>query len=401
MRGGRNGFPSRRIRRNHAAVLLALLAAQLAANPAQAGSANPRRDCKQPGGSVQQAICAAPNLIAAESRIADLYAELRAALPAETRQSLQAEQRAWAVALDECGKAAEAGTGSCLAARMNLRLAELRRMKSQLAIETAVAGIPDDPKKSAETLRAFGGEPRAAAWLAYLARFEPASGVTAGEGDAARLRAVAEAGKGGGMLEGDADPGKDAGLLLLLRLTMQNDQNERLLACPHLFLFKRHGALAYDAFGPIHGSSLDAGAPYCKPADGLFTQPAWRAVARAFEPARQPRSEAPGSIRFAYLARIATEELRMSLQPQDFAAGGPARLGKAIGTIRQWPDNKAWPRQDRERLIAALPAAERQMAQWLIDKRGFTPKAAKRTATGLVATYLEQWNGFVENPDGG
>lgn len=358
-------------------------------------------DCAKASTPTEKAICANPHLAEADRTVAALYAQLIDGASPEAVTALRSLQHGWLHERDKCLKASKADEGArCLDKQLQDQVETLRKEAVQLKYETAVVSIPADPRKAAEALRSFGDDPRAAGWLAYLARFEPGSGVTREEGDKAIDRAVESLPGTASILSDDTDPHKDAGLLLLLRLLIRSDEDDRILSCPQAFLFKRHGELAYTAFGGVFGSSMDSGAPYCPALDGLFTQAAWKIIDQAFDTPKNKLSQTAGTMMYGHIAEIEVDELRMSISPQDFAANGSARLDKAEQKIRHWPNGKIWPKSDRDALLAAIPAAQSQTARWLIEKRAIKPEDAGKIATGIVATYLEKWIGWLESPEG-
>jgi uncharacterized protein YecT (DUF1311 family) len=387
-----------------AASLLAGVILAAIAISARAGATSPQAsfDCAKAATPVEKSICSDPQLADADRTIADLYGKLLSGAPADTVSSIKAEQRGWLKGRSSCEVYEQnQEVIDCLRKQMDSRTGFLKDEARNLAFDMIVASIPSDPKGAADKLRALGDDGRAAGWLAYLARFEPASGVTREEGDKAIDRAVASLQTGQEMLTDEDDPHKDAGLIMLLRLLIQNNQDSIVVECPQSFLFKQHPELAYRAFGELYGSSMDSGAPYCSPRDGLFTQPAWKTISDAFSAPQEALMPDAGSMVHGHFAAIATNELHMSLQPQDFAANGPGRLKEVVKRIQSWNNGKVWPRSDRTKLIAAIPAAEKQTAQWLVEKRGLPTDTAAKTATGIVASYLEDWTGWVEDPEGG
>ncbi|WP_413993473.1 lysozyme inhibitor LprI family protein [Labrys okinawensis] len=387
-----------------AVVVLAGVFLAIGLSAAKAGDSLPQAsfDCAKAATSVEKWICGNPQLAEADRNIAQLYGKLISGAQADTAETIKDEQRAWLKGRSSCEvyKAADEAQ-ACLGKQMAARIASLGDESKNLAFDMIVASIPSDPKGAADKLRTLGDDGRAAGWLAYLARFEPASGVTREEGDRALDRAVASLQTGQELLTDKDDPHKDAGLLMLLRLLIQNSRDTMVMDCPQSFLFKQHPDLAYEAFGELWGSSMDSGAPYCSPRDELFTQPAWKTISDAFSTPQQVLGSDAGSMVHGHYAAIATNELHMSIQPQDFAANGPDKLKKVIARINKWKDAKVWSKSDRTRLLAAIPRAEAQTAQWLVDKRGFSRDAAAKASVGIVASYLDDWTGWVEDPEGG
>jgi hypothetical protein len=255
-------------------------------------------------------------------------------------------------------------------------------------------------------LRSFDQSGLAAGWLAYLARFAPQSGVTQQEGDQARDRAIASLGEDGSLVqqaptEPDTPPDDpDLRLLSMLRLLIENDAQNNLLPCAHLFLFKQHPELAISAFGGFWYSSRDAGAPRCEPPDGLFMLPAWRLLDAAFSGPINKVMRTMGSIGYGSLATHKAEAIVADLFPSRLIPEGEASFQQGLTRLNAWRDVDLLPQYNIERALAAVPLVERETTAWIIQQRGLSPAEATMAARGMIGEFLNTWLDFLRNPEG-
>lgn len=377
-----------------------LLLAVVIGVAADAGAAS--FDCAQARSRVEKLVCAAPSLSEADTRMAEAYARARTALPEPARTGLRAEQRAWVSQREACPDAA------CVERLSGERTTLLDR-QAQAAnseFDRAVASIPQAPARAAAALRGYRN-PLARAWLVYLGRFVPESGVTAAEAGQARraaIEALAAAdphqpdvldsiGK-----DGSAAPGMDD--LALLRMWIEvEDYGSDARPYVHCFAFDRQGVLAYDAMGAFYGSSRDASAPLCPPEGDLFEQPGWKALQAAVEPMLQS-VKAEGTMRFADYATWRSIDLMATRNPRLFLGprGEDRYTDDPRDIFQAWRSVDGWSAGDVSRALAAVGPAHAQTARWLVARRGLDERQADvvagrilRAWVGSRSDYVEQW----------
>ncbi|MYO03860.1 hypothetical protein DCI99_25405, partial [Salmonella enterica subsp. enterica serovar Typhimurium] len=138
-------------------------------------------DCDKAGTPVEHAICQQTSLGELDSKISDSYLRATSSMTAQDAAALRTEQRAWLKTRNACaGNASE--LNACLMATMKPRAEQLERIARRAThdFDAAVSLIPASPATAADKLRQYQ-TPLASAWLVYLNRFVPASGVTAQE----------------------------------------------------------------------------------------------------------------------------------------------------------------------------------------------------------------------------
>ncbi len=171
----------------------------------------------------------------------------------------------------------------------------------------------------------------------------------------------------------------------------------------HCFVFAQQGKAAYDAMGPLYGSSRDLDAPICAPQPGLFDQSAWKQLYKAFASLIDKASDDAGTMRYAdfagwrVLSLQATQSPLLFLQrPQD---AEPRRDPAAA--IAAWHDAALWPEADRKAALNALPLARAATAHWLIEHNKAMPAAqAEQVAAAIVADWVGARIAFGEGAAG-
>lgn len=372
-------------------------------------------DCAKASSAVERLLCTDRRLDAADEALARRYAALLTVVPTAQRQGVRSAQQAWLA--QRAGCLAQPDPGACLQQRIEARI---RALDSQFAPQAArldriVASIPAAPAAAAAQLRDYDGG-LASAWLVYLHRFVPAAGVGASEARARFAAAGATLRQqdpvAAGMLD-VAEPADrqaaEARDLTLLRLWIERsgysvDASTRPDPRPyvHCFVFAQQGKAAYDAMGPLYGSSRDLDAPICAPQPGLFDQPAWQALHQAFASLIEKASENAGTMRYADLAgwRVlslqATQSPSLLLQrPQD---AEPRRDPAA--SIAGWRDAALWPQADRKAALAALQPARAATARWLVEHKAMPQAQAEQIAAAIVAEWVNARIAFGEGATG-
>lgn len=355
-------------------------------------------DCAKAASGVEQAICADASLSELDTQLGDLYTDTLNTLPANQLQALRADQRNWLAVRNAC-RAQPARENACLRDSIKQRLQTLTALdrRAAAALDQAIAEIPAHPAEAAAKLRAYQNG-LASAWLVYLHQFEPASGVGAAEAQARERVAVAALTDdpfGQSVLQDvmkDPKESPDKRVLTLLRMQIERAGYDVWGDRPyvHCFVFARQGQAAYDTMAGFYGSSRDGAAPVCAPTGKLFELPAWQSLSAAFYPLMDFVENAAGTLRFGAYADWAALELRATLSPRDFLQ--PA-LRKAApdpdSSLRDWPDEKAWPRARREAALNALPATIAATARWLHDDRGLSDADARAAARTIVFTWVD------------
>ncbi|WP_369943582.1 lysozyme inhibitor LprI family protein [Xanthomonas medicagonis] len=372
-------------------------------------------DCAKAATAVERLLCSDKRLAAPDEALAQRYADLLAVVPSAQRAQARGAQQAWLAQRGQC--LAEPDPGDCLERRIEARE---KALDAEFALAAArfdavVARIPSAPAAAAAQLRTYDGG-LASAWLVYLHRFVPAAGVGASE---ARARFVAASDTlrrldpvAAGMLD-TAEPADrhaaEARDLTLLRLWIERsgyrvDASTRpdARAYVHCFVFAQQGKAAYDAMGPLYGSSRDLDAPICAPQPGLFDQPAWKQLYQAFASLIEKASEEAGSMRYAdfagwrVLSLQATQSPSLFLQrPQD---AEPRRDPAAA--IAGWHDAARWPPADREAALSALQSARAATARWLVEHKAMPQAQAEHVAAAIVADWVEARIAFGEGATG-
>ncbi|EKY3196496.1 lysozyme inhibitor LprI family protein [Cronobacter turicensis] len=363
-------------------------------------------DCDKAGTPVERAICQQPPLGELDSKINDSYLRATGSMSAQDAAALRTEQRAWLKTRNACAGSANE-LNACLTASMTPRAQALNAIAQRATqnFDAAVSLIPTAPATAADKLRQYQ-TPLASAWLVYLNHFVPASGVTAQE--ASKRHQMALDGLKDDdfaysiMKDIDSDPkeSKDRAVLTLLRMHIErldygNDDDRPYVHC---FIFPAQGQAAYEAFGALYGSSRDGAAPICAPQAAIFSSPAWKALNDAFSDALSKASDGAGTIQFSSYADWRMFELHVSVKPEDYLK--PAEPGKkpreSENEIREWKDDAAWPKAQREKALAALEPARKATAEWLQKDRGWTAENARNGADNIVRDWLDDRVIFID-----
>ncbi|CAG9238915.1 LprI domain-containing protein [Paraburkholderia tropica] len=359
-------------------------------------------DCEKAASSVEKAICADSSLNALDEQLAQQYRETLGNLPADEAATARSVQRNWLRERDACAAQA-AGARDCLKSSMERRMTALQALGNggSKALDSAIAEIPSKPADAATRLRAYRGG-LASAWLVYLHQFEPSSGVSAAEAQARQKLAVAALSDDEfsqsvlADVEKDPKTSRDQKVLTLLRMQIERADYGGDRPYVHCFVFARQGDAAYDAMGPLYGSTRDGSAPVCQPTGNLFEQPAWKRLDDAFGPLMEAIGTQGGTIRYASYASFAVLRLRATLSPRDFLK--PALRKDAndpSNELRRWTDNKDWPNAQRQAALKALPDALAATAQWLHTQRGLTEQEAQQAARAIVFGWVNGWIGLA------
>jgi uncharacterized protein len=368
-------------------------------------------DCKKASTDVEHAICDDARLNVLDEQISEHYRHLLAESPSAKVADIRGAQRTWLAGRDHC-KSAPEGLKTCLQAALSSRDKELDTASdaANASLDRIIAGIPADPAAAATQLRQYSG-PLASAWLVYLHDYEPKAGVDDNEARTRRDAAIA------GMsddafaksvyldAERDKSPGHGKPSLTLLRMTIEREGYDQSVQRPyvHCFVFARQGEAAYNAFGPLYGSSRDGFAPICQPAAGLFDQAPWKRLDKAMEPALTRANKEAGTIRYASYANWAILDLRATTTPRDFLRPlAKSEAGDTEKTLMGQYQDKQWPQGERTEIVAALGPARQATTQWLIAQRGFAAADAGKAARNIVQAWVAERIGFVgDNLDNG
>lgn len=370
-------------------------------------------DCQKSTSSVEKALCASKALSQADETNAEYYQQLMSLSAPAARLELRNAQRGWLKQRNACGQD-PASLTSCLDQQMGQRNQQLLSQLGQAlkVFDSAIAAIPASPAQSAATLRQFT-HPEAAAWLVYLHQFEPASGVTRQEADSAQQRADSslkhEDDYAWSVLQDvrkDSKASEPDKVLMQLRMAIehnpyyyQNGPDGKSRDALHCFVFSRQGDAAYNAFGPLYGSTRDGFAPICPPQGNLFASAAWKQLANQLAAPEEIVSADAGTMRYASFAAWRILQLRATLTPKDFLNG--AQQEDPQQRIRDWTDEKSWPGAQRQQTLAAIAPAETATAQWLQQERGFAADDAQRAARHIVRAWLnEHLDYLVDNGNG-
>ncbi|MBC3971680.1 lysozyme inhibitor LprI family protein [Xanthomonas translucens] len=379
------------------------------------GAAAVSFDCAKASSAVERLLCTDKRLDAMDEWLARRYTALLEVVPSAQRQGVRSAQQAWLAQRGRC--LAPPDPGACLNQQMQARVRELDAQYAPQAarFDRIVASIPGAPAAAAAQLRAYDGG-LASAWLVYLQRFVPAAGVGAAEAhdrfSAASAALHRQDRVAAGMLDTDAvaDPkAVQARDLTLLRLWIERSGYTVVGATQpnprpyvHCFVFAQQGEAAYDAMGPMYGSSRDIEAPICAPQPGLFDQPAWKQLYKAFSSLIDKASDDAGTMRYAdfagwrVLSLQATQSPLLFLQrPQD---AKPRRDPAAA--IAAWHDAALWPQADCKAALAALPPARAATARWLIAHKAMPAAQAEQVAAAIVAAWVDARIAFGEGATG-
>ncbi len=372
-------------------------------------------DCAKASSAIERLLCTDQRLDASDEWLARRYAALVAVVPTAQRQGVRSAQQVWLAQRDGC--LAQPDPGACLKQRIELRV---RALDSQFAPQAArfdriVASIPVAPAAAATQLRAYDGG-LASAWLVYLHRFVPAAGVGAAEARARFASASAalrqQDGVSAGLLDTAEPASRQAGEardLTLLRLWIERsgytaDAATRPNPRPyvHCFVFAQQGESAYDAMGPLYGSSRDLSAPICRPLPGLFDQPAWAQLQQAFRSLVDRASDDAGTMRYADFAAWQVLSLQATVSPLLLLKQpkGTEPPGDPAAAITAWHDASLWPEADRKAALAALQPARAATAKWMIAHKAMPAAQAEQVAAALVAQWVDARIAFGKGPEG-
>jgi uncharacterized protein len=369
-------------------------------------------DCQKASSKVEHAICDDKGLSAQDGLMGQLYSEVRESSSDEGATALRHEQVEWLKVRDAC-MAQPTGANACMARQMDARNAQLRQDKerAQASLDQVIAKIPSDPVAAANALRHYHVG-LTAAWMLYLNKFVPAAGVTAAEAQAnlkiayAALSADPSVTAIAQSLQKDNGANSGTFVLTMLRLQLERADYGETRAPLHCFVFARQDDAAYDAFGPLYGSSQDSRSPICPPQGDLFQQPAWKALTQAMDTALGGASSRQGTLRFSSFLEWSILELRATLSPRDFLRPPKAAAKGDAGQspeqqIRDWTNNDTWPLAQREQALAAVPATEKTTAQWLQAQRSLSTDDAAKAAHAIVQAWLDQRVSFMQDGEGG
>lgn len=363
-------------------------------------------DCSKAQSAVEQAICANTDLSALDTQIAGAYSDSLQYLPENQIPTLRQEQRNWLAQRNHC---ASPDLTACLTQQMNTRSRALLKLalQGQSELGEVIQQIPANPELAAQRLRTWHN-PLAAAWLVWLHQFAPESGVS--EKEAQRAHDIAanslkdDSFSWSVLTDVEKDPkqSNSSKTLLLLRMVIERlDRSSPVLMNSHCFIFARLGGPAWDAFGPLYGSSRDAGAPVCSPRGDLFTHPAWQALEKAFSPALEKASSDAGTIQFATYAAWRVQALKATVSPSDFLT--PATLAKGQKepevALKQWSQPQLFSATERQAALQAMKPAQQQTAAWLVSARGMLPEQAQRAAHEIVRQWVLDRISFIDGSD--
>lgn len=309
-------------------------------------------DCEKATSSVEQAICHSTELSRLDTILHDNYQSALANLPAAQADALRSSQREWLKQRNVCGS-----QEACLNQLINQRASQLHEAAKHAtsAMDAIIVSIPTNPAKAAQLLRSYRG-PLASAWLIYLHQFEPGSNVTDAEVEQRHQNIIVSM-KDDSFpqsllqdIEKDPKVSQATAVLTLLRMVIERAGYENEYGRPyvHCFIFKRQGAAAYEAFGPLYGSTRDSQAPICSPQGDLFELPAWKKLSKLMNPMLEQASENTGTIRFASYAAWSIFRLRATVSPEDFLT--PSQRVQEAGDpeqqIRSWAITRLGPKSN-------------------------------------------------------
>lgn len=129
------------------AVLIALRGSATQADSSAVGGVSPSFDCALAGSATEMAICASPDLAAADAEMASLFSKVRSELGSADEETLRNDQRSFLIKRDACG-----GNQNCLLDQMTARNTVLRDTLSLLGGRHAdAASIEADTHRTAAT----------------------------------------------------------------------------------------------------------------------------------------------------------------------------------------------------------------------------------------------------------
>lgn len=366
-------------------------------------------DCKKAATPVEKAICANPELSELDSTLGVYYSQAMAKLAPDPRDELRRGQRTWLQARNACAGAL-GSLPSCLQSQLSQRVVEVGTIthKDTAALDAIIASIPYHPAQATEGLRRYPMNDLAAAWLVYLQRFEPDSGVTENEAEENRkqvLVALKEDSFPWSIwqdLQNDPVVSRDRVMLTLLRMMIERQQYELFAdqrPYVHCFVFSRQGEVAYESFGSLYGSTRDSFAPICAPLGDLFSQPAWKRLDDSLTEPLSTASQNEGTIRFASYADWSALSLKATASPRLFLQPGAAGKGQDPElTLRNWGADKQWPAKQRQQALAAIEPTRQATSDWLQRERGFSAVDARQASREIVRQWLNLRLDFIGGP---
>jgi len=357
-------------------------------------------DCDAAHTDVERAICADAQLGREDDLLAEAYGAVRKEMPVAGRAGLLREQRAWLRQRDACASPDAGGdVAGCLRDAMQARRRVLNEQITGIrgAFDRTVLSIPDDPAGAARRLQDYDSG-LAEAWLLYLGRHEPASGLPRARMPDLRKRSRDRLRTGdrfsSSILDDIYVEDEAVGDMTLLRMWIERSPHGLDRAYVHCFVFHRQPALAYRAMDALYGSTRDGSAPICEPEGDLFDSPEWKRLQAAFDPViAQTHGADSGTIRFADFAQWRTSDLRLTLNPLDYLDPDLYRDYRLdpVRLIEDWEDDPesghAWPRAAREEALDALAQARRATVEWLQAERHLS----SGQAADVAETFLQIW----------
>lgn len=394
-------------RRIHSAYPMLLLAGVLmgAGMPASGASF----DCKKASTAVEKTICASPELSELDTTLGVYYSQAMAKLAPDQRDELRRGQRTWLQTRNACAGTPEQLPG-CLQSQLSHRVVEVGTIthKDTAALDAIIASIPYHPAQAAEGLRRYPMNELAAAWLVYLQRFEPGSGVTENEAEENRRQVIVALKEDSFPwsiwqdLQNDPAVSRDRVTLTLLRMMIERQQYQLFAdqrPYVHCFVFSRQGEVAYESFGSLYGSTRDSFAPICAPQGDLFAQPAWKRLDDSLSEPLSTASQNEGTIRFASYADWSALSLKATASPRLFLQPGAAGKGQDPElTLRNWGADKQWPTKQRQQALAAIEPARQATSDWLQRERGFSVVDARQASREMVRQWLNVRLDFIGGP---
>ncbi|WP_115528718.1 MULTISPECIES: lysozyme inhibitor LprI family protein [Xanthomonas] len=380
--------------KQHARVGRLLLGSALVLSASTAWAAS--FDCKQASTPVEKRICAVPALGLLDDQLDESYQALVQTTPRAAVAGVREQQRAWLRQRNACAQ--DAKPDGCLQRSLSARADVLAKALTaqQQALDRIIASIPVNPAEAARQLQAYDA-PLASAWLAYLHQFVPAAGVDAVLANArfeSARKALRKIDDFAASLLDDAagtpaTPQPER-VLTLLRMWIEQDGSGN-RPYVHCFIFAAVGEPAYEAFGPLYGSTRDSFAPVCEPPGGLFALASWKQLDDGFDSLIEALSKDAGTIRYASYAEWGVIALRASVSPLLYLQ--PA-LRKRYGddpdqAIAAWDGNDSeWPAADRKAVRALLPKVRADTAAWLVRAKKLPAKQADQAAAAIVAAWV-------------
>ncbi|EFF46672.1 secreted protein [Xanthomonas citri pv. aurantifolii str. ICPB 10535] len=297
-------------------------------------------DCKQAGTPVEKRLCAVPALGQLDDQLDEAYRGVLDTAPRASLTAVRDQQRAWLRQRNACAQ--DAKVDDCLQRSLKARVDALGKTldAQQQTLDRIIASIPKTPADAARQLQGYDA-PLASAWLAYLHHFVPAAGVDAALANArfeSARKALRKTDDFAASLLDDVDGApamqQQQRVLTLLRMWIEReDRSERPYV--HCFIFAAVGEPAYDAFGPLYGSTRDSFAPICEPPGGLFARPSWKQLDAGFAGLIEALSKDAGTIRYASYAEwqiIALRAARCRVAGLVSAAGIAQALRQRSGS---------------------------------------------------------------------